>query len=199
MKERLLGMKLQKVKHLFMRNKILFIGVVFIALALKSPDAMPTSLYGGMPRNVVEQMYEDVLQKDEGLKKLHESIESFEQDAGKAASPTSQRVLEINRYFADAKSMLAGLKDSAIRTMVMARLSKSENALRTGCIKDAEQLSGQLYTEITRLNELENALKVWITIDQNEKKCKAGMNGDEVSAQLKNAQQLEKQLRERFK
>lgn len=124
--------------------------------------------YRGSSIDLVESLYQELVEKNPALQKLEEELEAFRSKTGDLDEKYSKYNSKSSSYYSSAKQKLAGISDSLLRMKVDALLTNSSKKYAT---KTAEinALLAQISKNGSIIHDYHVALKIILTLPIIEK------------------------------
>lgn len=131
--------------------------------AVLNDDNLELKSFGRNRGDMVENLYQDLVDKNPELKALEKELEDFSSKPKDLKEKFENYKGKSENYYSSAHSQLAEIKDSVLRSKLLVILDKSQNAY-THKNKEQEELLQDLNKEHITLNEHYIALKVLLTL-----------------------------------
>ena len=112
--------------------------------------------------SVTEQLYNELLEKDEELKQIEEKIKKLSDDNYKNNIEINKFLSNNSIYYSEVKSYAKTIQDSILRNEIISKINLSEEDYKNKTA-DIKALKDILNKKITDLNDYKTALKIVLT------------------------------------
>ncbi|HEX6914081.1 MAG TPA: hypothetical protein VF145_02490 [Chitinophagaceae bacterium] len=122
-----------------------------------------TKEYRGGGKDVVNEMYEELVSREPALKALEKDISNLPETIDESTAPFRSYARNNDSYYSSAVMHMSGIKDSALKEKIRAMIENSKLAYNKSVLPH-ERLLNEINARQTTLADLHTSLKIVRTL-----------------------------------